>query len=305
MQDRLDALCKLVMRHAAPGGPWPLPRVRVGVRSLKTDFSAIFYDPMLCLVLQGAKQVMIGDQTLRYDPASFFIASLDLPASGRIVEASRDRPCVAVGLTLDIESVATLIGDASPQDEPDAAGFAVSLVTPALLDAWSRLLGLLDEPAAAPVIAPLIEREILFRLLQGPQGATLRQMASRDSRLSRIRRTITSIRAQYDQPMMVSALAECAGMSIASFHRHFKAATGSTPLQYQKALRLQAARRLLLTDHDACRAGFAVGYESASQFSREYARQFGLSPARDALRIRASTAERTLAPSHDVTNTAI
>ena len=295
MQDRLDELCRTVMRHAGSARSWPLPRVRVGINHATSGFSAVLYEPMVCLVLQGAKQAMIGDHVVRYDPACYFVASLDLPAAGRIVEASRERPCVAVGLGLDTESIATLAAEMPPQGEPGTAGFAVDPMTPALLDAWRRLLGLLDEPAAAPVMAPLIEREIHFRLLQGPQGAMLRQLASGDSRLSRIRRVIGRIRAQYDQPLVMDELAELAGMSAASFYRHFKAATATTPLQYQKALRLQAARRLLLADHDASRAAFAVGYESASQFSRDYARLFGLPPARYARRVRASAEDRALA----------
>ena len=148
------------------------------------------------------------------------------------------------------------------------------------------MLALLDAPGDIPVLAPLIEREILYRLLQGPQGPVLRQIATGDSRLSRVRRAVEQIRSCYDQPLRIEDLASLAGMSPASFHRHFKAATAMSPLQFQKTLRLQHARSLLIASPDVSRAGYAVGYESASQFSREYARQFGAPPARDAVRLR-------------------
>ncbi|MDB5468112.1 MAG: transcriptional regulator, partial [Phenylobacterium sp.] len=159
-----------------------------------------------------------------------------------------------------------------------------------LVDAWLRLLSLLDRPRDIRVLAPMLEREILYRLLQGPQAEVLRQVARADSRLSRVRRAIAWIRAHYDQQLRIAALAELAGMSPASLHRHFKAVTAMSPLQFQKSLRLQHARRLLMADQDAARAGYAVGYESASQFSREYARLFGAPPTRDAMRLRGDAA---------------
>ena len=295
MREPLDTLCKVVMRHVAKGTASPLPNVRLSVKYTTSDFAAVIYEPMLCLVLQGAKQAMFGNHTVRYSPSTYFVASVELPAAGRIVMASQEQPCIAVGLSLDIGSVATLLSNEHLDNEPEVAGFAVSPVTPDLMDAWHRLLNLLDEPSAAPILAPLIEREILFRLLQGPNGAMLRQFAFSDSRLSRIRRAIARIRKQFDEPIRINELANIAGMSAASFHRHFKAVTATTPLQYQKALRLQAARRLLLIERDVSQAGFSVGYQSASQFTREYTRLFGVSPARDARRIRAGTVEHELA----------
>jgi transcriptional regulator GlxA family with amidase domain len=184
-----------------------------------------------------------------------------------------------------------LIPDVPGPTVAETAAFGVSPVTLPLLDPWLRLLALLDAPADIPVLAPLFEREILYRLLQGPQGGVLRQIALADGRLSQIRRAIMWIRAHYDEPLRIEALAEIAGMSGASFHRHFRAATAMSPLQYQKHLRLQQARRLLIANQDASQAGYAVGYESASQFSREYARAFGASPARDAMRLRTEGVE--------------
>ncbi len=170
--------------------------------------------------------------------------------------------------------------------EGETRGFGVSAVTPDLLDAWARLIALLDTPDDIPVLAPIHEREILYRLLKGPQGGVLRQIVRTDSRLSRVRQAIVWIRAHFDEMLRVEDLAERAGMSPASFHRHFKAVTAMSPLQYQKTLRLQEARRLLIASGGAARAAHMVGYESASQFSREYARMFGAPPHRDAGRLR-------------------
>jgi transcriptional regulator GlxA family with amidase domain len=173
-----------------------------------------------------------------------------------------------------------------PREPTLAPGFAVSAVTPELLDALSRLLRLLDTPDDIAMLAPLLEREILYRLLCGPQGHVLREAARADGRMSQVRRAIAWIRENYDRPLRIPELAELAGMSAASFHRHFRAVTAMSPLQFQKSLRLQQARQLLIANRDAAQAGYAVGYESASQFSREYARLFGAPPARDALRLR-------------------
>jgi AraC-like DNA-binding protein len=246
------------------------------------------YEPMLCIVLQGAKEVMIGDRLLRYDTASYFVASIEVPASGRVVQASPEKPYIAVSLALDCGALAALLPETPPRPEDQAEGFGIGPMTPELLDPWLRLLRLLDVPQDIKVLAPLLECEILYRLLQGPQGGVLRQVTRSDSRLSQIREAIGWIRTHYDQPLRIETLSSIAGMSAATFHRHFKAATALSPLQYQKNLRLQQARRLLIAQEDAARAAYAVGYESASQFSREYARQFGVSPGRDAERLRGS-----------------
>ena len=288
MQDHLTHLRAVASRHAVGRRTeTPIPRVAINLGWQTTKPAPGLCDPMLCLVLQGAKEVLIGDRRLRYDPASYFVASVELPVSGCIVQASPDEPYLSVSLALDRDGLAGLLSDVPVRDDVNGAGFAVSPVTAELLDPWLRLLRLLDAPLDIPVLAPLIEREILYRLLQGPQGAVLRQIACADGRLSQVRQAIAWIRTHYDQTLRIESLAEMAGMSAASFHRHFKAATAMSPLQYQKSLRLQHARRLLIANQDASRAGYAVGYESASQFSREYARLFGAPPARDAVRLRA------------------
>ncbi|HTU09815.1 MAG TPA: AraC family transcriptional regulator [Allosphingosinicella sp.] len=287
MQDQLSRLRALAARHAGRTSyQTPVPRLSLYTGTCPTPPVSGLFEPKVCLVLQGAKQIMIGEQVLRYDPATFFIASLELPVTGCVVEATPERPYIGVTLDLDRTVLAALISDVPGRAEAETQAFAVSAVTPELLDPWLRLLGLLETPADIAVLAPLVEREILYRLLRGPQGALLRQAAREDSRLAQVRQAIAWIRDHYDRPLKVEALCEIAGMSAASFHRHFRAATAMSPLQYQKSLRLQQARRLLVGSTEAARAAYAVGYESASQFSREYTRMFGLPPARDAARLR-------------------
>lgn len=288
MQEQLNELRDLAARRAgaAVRTETAIARMVITVRRETTTPMSGVCQAAHCLVLQGAKEVMIGERRLRYDPASYFCASVDVPASGAIVEARPEQPYIGLSLGLDREALAALLPDVPAKEDLSAASFGVSPVTPQLLDAWLRLVRLLDTPDDIPVLGPLLEREILYRLLQGPQGGVLRQIALADSRLARVRRAIACIRARFDQPLRIEELAELAGMSPASFHRHFKAATAMSPLQYQKTLRLQEARRRLIADPDAARAGYAVGYESASQFSREYARLFGAPPARDAARLR-------------------
>lgn len=288
MNEQLSQLKELAVRHAAGRRRTEaaVPRVVISSANETTDLQSGVFEPMLCLVLQGAKEVTIGERKLRYDPATYFIATLDLPASGCIVEASAAKPYVGVSLSLDRETLAALISDTPVRNDASVSAFDTSPVTPPLLDAWLRLLQLLDAPQDIAVLAPMFEREILYRLLQGPQRGTLLQIATADSRLSQVRRAIGWIRSNFDQTLRIEALADMAGMSAASFHRHFKAATAMSPLQFQKNLRLQQARRLLMSNQDAARVGYQVGYESASQFSREYARLFGAPPARDAMRLR-------------------
>ncbi|WP_395332157.1 AraC family transcriptional regulator [Novosphingobium sp. BL-8H] len=287
MQDRLTALCDLAIRHADAPAAASIPRVGFHVaQEAAATASPVLYRPMVVMVLQGAKRVLIGERELRYDTASYFVGSVDLPASSCIIEASTGTPYVAVSLALDQQCLADLMAGNPGAASRETMGFAVSPVTPQLLDAWSRLIGLLDTPADIPVLAPLAEREILYRVLQGPQGDLIRQAARVEGRLAQVRQAIEWIRTNFDRPLRTEILAEVAGMSVASLHRHFRKATAMSPLQYQKALRLQEARRLLIAQSDAARAGFAVGYESASQFSREYTRMFGAPPARDAVRLR-------------------
>ena len=279
MQDTLDELRDIVDRHAVrPRQPSALPRTALYRNEAAPQPVSGVYLPTMALTV--AKEIAIGDRRLRCDPASYFIATVELPAFGCVRLNRPGEVFLAVSLDLDSGRLASLPpepGGLVPVTEP---AFAVNPITPELLDAWVRMLRLLDAPQDIAVLAPLCEQEILYRLLQGAQGAMLRQIARVDSRLSKVRHAIALIRARYDQPLRIEALAEHAGMSPASLHRHFKSATSMSPLQYQKALRLQEARRLIASGREVA-AAYAVGYESASQFSREYGRMFSAPPSRD------------------------
>ena len=293
MQDQMNELRALARKHGgAESVRLPIPQFGILVGTCTTTPVPAMYETMLCFVLQGAKRVTIGDRTIEYRGANFLIASVDLPATGQIVQASPEEPYMAVAFALDPATVAALLLDLPQHGDGEvASGFAIGPMTVDLADPLLRLLRLLDAPADIPVFAPMLEREILYRILQGPQGAMLRQIGRSTSRLSQIRHAVEWIRKNFAEPLRVERLASLAGMSASSFHRHFKAVTSMSPLRYHKQIRLQEARRRLLAQPgEAARVAFAVGYESASQFSREYARLFGLPPARDATRLRRSQA---------------
>ena len=288
--DQMTELRTLIERHCdGPRFETPIPRVTL-LRSLaQTGPARVLYEPLFCVVAQGRKQVMIGDRVLIYDAAKYLVVSVDLPASGSIIEASPSEPYLAFSLRLDRAALAEMLLEMAEAEDhgAPAAGMAVSPVDADLLDPVIRMLRLLDRLGDQSILAPLAEREILYRLLNGAQGGMLRQIALADSRLSCVSRVIDWIKRNYSDPIRVEMLAEIAGMSASSFHRHFKAVTSMSPLQFQKQIRLQEARRLLLAQRtDVGSIGFAVGYESQSQFSREYSRMFGAPPARDAARLR-------------------
>lgn len=246
------------------------------------------YQPMLHFVLQGEKTLSIGGQMYRYIAGTYFVVPVDMPATGEIFADGPDKPFQAVSLTLDAHIIASLLAansDIAVRSANDS--YAPVATSPELLDAWLRMMRLLARPGDATVLAPMIEREILFRVLQGPSGDVLRNIACPDGHLSQIRRSINWIRDHYAEPLRAEALAGIANMSVAAYYRHFKTITHMTPIQYQKQLRLIRARWLLIFEpSDVAIVAFSVGYESASQFSREYARLFGRPPARDAARFR-------------------
>jgi AraC-like DNA-binding protein len=291
MSDAMDELRAIVMRAGDKWTPTGLPRVSM-VRA--EACSNQVYEPMLHFVLQGTKSLSIGDQLLRFDEESYLLVAADLPAIGQVRSHAPGSPYLALNLKLDPGVIAAMLEEL---DEEGAArpapSFSVAASFPELTDAWLRLMRLMDRPKEAAMLAPMIEREILFRVLQGPNGDVLRQIAQPDSRLSQVRRALDWIRAHFDEPFRVEPLAAMTGMSVAVFYRHFKAITAMTPIQYQKRLRLLKARRLLLFEpQDAASIAFAVGYESASQFSREYARMYGMPPVRDVARFRTPAAKR-------------
>lgn len=231
----------------------------------------------------------VGDQILRYDPATYFVMSVDLPAIGTVHPDQNGAPYLAISLTLDQQVIAQLLVDLpeSPIHRTAPAGFCVASVTPELMDAWVRMMRLMRSPSDIPALAPVYEREILYRVLTGPQGALLREIATPESAMSRVSRAIRRIRRDLNQNLRIDTLAEEAAMSVSAFHRQFKAVTAFSPLQFQKRMRLLQARGLLVTGGlSVTAAAFEVGYESTTQFSREYRREFGLSPYKDVNRIR-------------------
>jgi len=247
--------------------------------------------PALCIIAQGGKRVLLGDAVIDYGPASYLVASLDLPITGAVTQASAGAPYLCFCLYLDpaLLSEIALTLPPVPACAEDSAGMRLYPMTPELIDAATRLTALLGDPANAPLLAPLIERELLVRLMTGPGGGALRAIASGESRTGQIAKAIAWLKAHFREPFRGPHLAALAGMSLSSFHDHFRRATAMTPLQYQKQLRLQEARALMLADRlDAAEAGFRVGYDSPSQFSREYRRLFGAPPVRDIGRLRAT-----------------
>lgn len=254
-----------------------------------TEPASYLHEPSVCLVAQGAKRVFLGEDEYVYDDNHYLVTSVGLPAVGHVIEASPARPFLGLILRLDLRELARLMVDSSlpaTRTQQTGRGMAVGRLTVPLLNAFERLIDLLDEPGNIPILAPLVQREILYRLLMSPQGPRLRQIATAGSHSHQIARTLDWIRENFDRTLKVDDLASSAGMSASSFHQHFRTMTNMSPLQYQKWIRLHEARRLMLTESlDATRAAFQVGYESASQFSREYSRLFGAPPLRDIKRM--------------------
>ena len=247
--------------------------------------------PSLCVIAQGSKQVVLGESIYRYDPAHYLLATVELPVVGQILEASKEQPYLSLRLDLDpalVGSVMVEAGHLASRYPDDVRAMDVSSLDPNLLDAVVRLMRLLDSPAEARILRPLITRELVYRLLMGEQGNRLRHMALLGGHTDLIAEAIERLRRNFDRPLRIEALAKEVGMSVSGFHHHFKAVTAMSPLQFQKQIRLQEARRIMLGEHlDAASAGYRVGYEDASQFSREYKRLFGQPPLRDVERLRA------------------
>jgi AraC-like DNA-binding protein len=251
----------------------------------------VLCEPILGIIVQGKKAALLGEETYRYGAAQYLAISVDLPISGFVVEATPDKPYLGFKLNLDPRQLCDIItaqtrSNASKK-ENSVRGLFVSNADAPLLDCALRLTRLLDTPQDIPILAPMIIREIYYRLLMGEQGEAVRQIATSGSNMQRIAEVIKLIKADFAQPMRVEDLAEQANMSPSSFHYHFKEVTSMSPLQYQKQLRLLEARRLMLAENsDAANAAYQVGYESSSQFSREYSRMFGAPPIRDIERLR-------------------
>jgi AraC-like DNA-binding protein len=288
----LSEITALISRHAPGEGiqGTPIERLLLVRSSTTTMAMPNVYRPLLCIAVQGGKRVMLGDQAFDFAPGRCGIVTHDLPTTGRIVEATPDKPYLC--LVLNFDPVA--LGELALRVPPPAAaappiGITIAPAEPELLDAALRLLRLLDDPQALPVLAPMAEQEILYRLLTGAHGPRMRRITSGQGAVSQVGRAIAWIRQHFRERLSIDRLAAEVGMSPSSLHEHFRAVTAMTPLQFQKQLRLQDARGLMLVDGlDATSTAFRVGYESPSQFSREYRRHFGEPPARDIARLRAA-----------------
>jgi len=292
MEVALEALRKSIARWTAEGGrvATAISALSLSRRDEPTQPVSGMYEPSICLVAQGAKRVVLGDEAYVYDAHHFLITSVDLPTVWQIIEASREKPCLGLVLKLDQREISPLMVDSNlppPRAQQSSRGMAIGEVTLPLLTAFQRLIELLAEPKDIPILAPIIQREISYRLLVGDQGARLRQMASAGSQSRQVARAIDWLKGNFTRPLRIDDLATQVNMSTSTFHHHFRALTAMSPLQYQKWLRLNEARRLMLTEHvDAANAAFHVGYESPSQFSREYTRLFGAPPLRDIKNLR-------------------
>ena len=262
---------------------------KVSTESTSPDYSLT--EPLLVVMAQGGKRLLLGDQMHEYRSGQYLLVTAKLPVTGHYIDTSATKPSLGVGLVLRPATVAELVlQNARPwsRGTPGVTAMATGDAEPDLLDAIVRMLRLLDHPTDAPVLAPLIEREILWRVLTGPQGHTLRQIGLADGDLSHIGRAIGWLRENYADPMRIDELARLCGMSPSAFHRHFRAVTAMSPLQFQKRMRLQAARTHVVSrPGDIAGIGHLVGYDSPSQFSREYRRLFGAPPGADAQRLRA------------------
>jgi AraC-like DNA-binding protein len=268
----------------------PIPGLTLYRRDKPTQPITSMYEPSICVVAQGAKRVFLGDEAYVYDARHFLITSVDIPTVVQVFKASRKKPCLGLVLKLDRREISQLMVDSnlpSPREQRSCRGMALGEVTSPLLTAIQRLIDLLDEPQDIPILAPIIQRELLYRLLVSDQSAHFRRIASTGSQSHQVARAIDWLKGNFTQPLRIDDLATQVNMSTSTFHHHFRALTAMSPLQYQKWLRLNEARRLMLIEHmDAATAGFRVGYESPSQFSREYSRLFGESPIRDIARFR-------------------
>jgi AraC-like DNA-binding protein len=299
----ITELRELIARHAGSGAEaasdgvvsTAIDGVLVSSVSGPSEPSGARTGTVLAVIAQGGKRLAVGERVYEYRSGQYLVASVDLPITGQAWHASAAEPALGFGLLLKPATIASLLLDAaehssSPQASGAAAppGLGVADASPELLDAVIRMLRLLDSPRDRHVLAPMIEREILWRLITGPVGETVRQIGLADSSLTHVSHAVRWVSEHYRESFRVEDLAGSCGMSTSAFHRSFQAVTGFSPIQFQKQVRLQQSRLLLMTGvDDVATIGYRVGYDSASQFSREYRRQFGLPPGRDAERLRA------------------
>ncbi|WP_329139738.1 AraC family transcriptional regulator [Streptomyces sp. NBC_01476] len=292
----LDELRALIARHAREGETTAIDGVLVSITREPAAPSVSTSGTVMALIAQGAKRLVLGDRVHDYRAGQYLVASVDLPVTGQYTEAGPEEPALGFGLTLRPSAIADLLLDPAAGDFPRGnrgaaapPGMTVSDASFELIDAAVRMLRLLDRPRDLPLFAPMIEREILWLLITGEQGATVRQLGLADSSLNHVNRAVRWIRDHYPEVIRVEDLARLSRMSTSAFHRSFQAVTAMSPIQFQKQIRLHEARLLLVTrPDDIAGVGYAVGYDSPSQFSREYRRHFGTPPSQDATRLRTS-----------------
>ena len=262
-----------------------VPGLLLSRRTVPTAPASATYEPSLAVVAQGRKQANLGGTNFIFDQSRYLLTSLDLPVICNVIEASEHVPYLCFVLKLEMPVVRELLTREEiqePESSSDKPAMALGKTTPELLDACCRLVDLLNSPQDIPFLSELIQREIIYRILRGPQGARLRAIATLGDQSQRTAKAIAWLKVNFAKPLRVEDLANIAGMGVSTLHHHFRALTAMSPLQYQKQLRLQAAReRMLMDGLDAASAAFEVGYESATQFNREYSRLFGLPPMRD------------------------
>ncbi|WP_440878698.1 AraC family transcriptional regulator N-terminal domain-containing protein [Vibrio natriegens] len=262
-----------------------IPGLRLSRWTTPTPPTSYTHNPSICLIAQGKKRVFLGDDSFTYDANHFLISSVDLPITANIMEASEDEPYLGLIMELDLQEISQLIVDSEfsfKTNKEAQKGIAVGELSGSLQDAFIRLMTLLDEPDNIKILAPIIKREIFYRLLMTEQGVRLSQIVTTGSHSHQIAKAIDWLKNNFVKPLSVGDLAAYSGMSKSAFYTHFRSMTSMTPLQFQKKLRLSEARRLMLTENlDAMATTFKVGYESPSQFSREYSRLFGLPPSKD------------------------
>jgi len=289
---------RLMQALPEDGAAEPLERLLLNRASSPTRLAQSVFFPAFCVIAQGRKEVLLGENRYWYDPAHYLIATAELPIASQVTEASPELPYLSVILKLDptlISSVMVEAGRRAPQSQSLVTAIDVSPLDASLLDAVVRLVKLLDSPSEAGFLAPMVTREIVYRLLMGEQRGRLAHIAALGSNTQRITEAITRLRKEFNQPLRIEEVARELGMSVSGFHHHFKTLTAMSPLQFQKQLRLQEARRLMLGDGlDAASAGYRVGYDDASYFNREYKKLFGAPPIRDVEQLREGSRERVV-----------
>jgi AraC-like DNA-binding protein len=289
MDTHPSSLLEAALRNVQPGAVTPgIPRFELHIDHGQASENACQYRAMACFILQGSKRVSFGDKVLSYEAGHYLVSALDLPLMGQVYGDARQRPYVGLTLVLDPVLLNELILSmpVANDSEDSESGLSTAPMTPELNDVLARALALMGRPQDTPVLAPLIERELLYRLLSGPRGKLLRQIASAKGPLPKVRKAIGWIGQHFNRPFKVEDVGAACGMSRASLNRSFREITGLSPLQYQKQLRLLEARRLLFGgEHNVSGAAFAVGYESSSQFSRDYLKHFEASPSHDMRRM--------------------